>query len=318
MELWSIFECLMPGFFGPRAAFRRRYSLPIERDRDEDALERLQRRIRPFVLRRLKKEVATELPPRQEQVLYCELGPAQRQLYERVRNTYRQSVLRRVNETGVGRSTLPVLEALMRLRQACCDPGLLPFPEAEEVMESAKLDLLVNTLDKTIPAGHRTLVFSQWTSLLKRVMPRLEKNHWEYLYLDGRTTKRHELVKQWNQPDGPPVFLISLRAGGAGLNLTGADHVIHLDPWWNPAVEDQATDRAHRIGQTKPVVAYRFVARDTVEEKVIALQDKKRALFDMTVEQGRFPVEQLTPQDIEEFFSGNDGEGLETLQLTRK
>ncbi|MEE2756473.1 MAG: SNF2-related protein [Myxococcota bacterium] len=305
LELWSILECLMPGFFGPRTAFRRRYSIPIERNRDEDALSRLQRRIRPFILRRLKSEVAQELPPRQEQVLYCELGPEQRRLYERVRNTYRQSVLKKVNETGVGRSTLPVLEALMRLRQACCDPGLLPFPEAEEVKESAKLDLLVNTLDKTIPAGHRTLVFSQWTSLLQRVIPRLEKNNWAYLYLDGRTTKRHELVKKWNDPEGPPVFLISLRAGGAGLNLTGADHVIHLDPWWNPAVEDQATDRAHRIGQTKPVVAYRFVARDTVEEKVIALQDRKRALFDMTVEQGRFPVDQLTREDIESFFDGD-------------
>jgi len=303
LELWSIFECLMPGFFGPRGAFRRRYSIPIERDRDEDALGRLQRRIRPFILRRLKSEVAKELPPRQEQVLYCELGPAQRRLYEQVRNTYRQTVLRKVDQSGVGRSTLPVLEALMRLRQACCDPGLLPFPEADEVSESAKLDLLVNTLDKTIPAGHRTLVFSQWTSLLKRVIPRLDKNGWSYLYLDGRTTKRHELVKKWNLPDGPPVFLISLRAGGAGLNLTGADHVIHLDPWWNPAVEDQATDRAHRIGQTRPVVAYRFVARDTVEEKVIALQDRKRALFDMTVEQGRFPVEQLTRADIEDFFA---------------
>ena len=229
LELWSIFECLMPGFFGPRQAFRRRYSVPIERDRDEQALMRLQRRIRPFILRRLKSEVATELPPRQEQILYCELGPDQRRLYERVRTTYRHAVLQQVSEGGAGRSTLPVLEALMRLRQACCDPALLPFPEAEAVTESAKLDLLIETLDKTIVAGHRTLVFSQWTSLLKRVIPRLENRKWEYLYLDGRTTKRHELVKAWNEPDGPPVFLISLRAGGTGLNLTGADHVIHLD-----------------------------------------------------------------------------------------
>ena len=148
------------------------------------------------------------------------------------------------------------------------------------------------------------------------MIPRLNDRDWNYLYLDGRTTKRHELVKQWNEPDGPPVFLISLRAGGAGLNLTGADHVILLDPWWNPAVEDQATDRAHRIGQTKPVVAYRFVARDTVEEKVIALQDRKRALFDMTVEQGRFPVDQLTQEDIESFFHGDTDDGeAETSRL---
>ncbi|MEE2786173.1 MAG: SNF2-related protein [Myxococcota bacterium] len=320
LELWSIFECLMPGFFGPRAAFRRRYSIPIERERDEEALERLQRRIRPFVLRRLKGEVATELPPRQEVVLYCELGPKQRQLYDRVRYTYRDSVLRRVSEVGVGRSTLPVLEALMRLRQACCHPGLLPFPEAADVEESAKFNLLVETLDKTVPAGHRTLIFSQWTALLKRVIPRLEENGWDFLYLDGRTTKRHELVKQWNEPTGPPVFLISLRAGGTGLNLTGADHVIHLDPWWNPAVEDQATDRAHRIGQVKPVVAYRFVARNTVEEKVLALQERKRALFDMTVQQGRFPVEQLTRADLEDFFTvdgpGSTADGSVTLEET--
>ncbi len=303
LELWSIFEFLMPGFFGSRAYFQRRYCTPIERERDAEALDDLRKRIRPFVLRRLKSEVAKELPPRMEQVLFCDLGPEQRQLYEKVRNTYRKSVLAQVKEKGVGRSSIPVLEALMRLRQACCDPGLLPFPEAENVKASAKLDLLETTLEESIAAGHRTLVFSQWTSLLQRVMPRLEAKGWEYHYLDGRTTNRHDLVMRWNEPDGPPVFLISLRAGGAGLNLTGADHVIHLDPWWNPAVEDQATDRAHRIGQSKPVVAYRFVARNTVEEKVLALQEKKRDLFDATVEQGRFQLDRLSQSDIEDLFT---------------
>lgn len=303
LELWSIFEYLMPGFFGSRAHFQRRYCTPIERERDAEALNDLRTRIRPFVLRRLKREVAKELPPRQEQVLFCDLGPEQRQLYEKVRNTYKKSVLSQVKEKGVGRSSIPVLEALMRLRQACCDPGLLPFPEAEQVQASAKLDLLESTLENSIAAGHRTLVFSQWTSLLQRVIPRLDAHGWEYHYLDGRTTNRHDLVNRWNEPDGPPVFLISLRAGGAGLNLTGADHVIHLDPWWNPAVEDQATDRAHRIGQVKPVVAYRFVARNTVEEKVLALQEKKRDLFDATVEQGRFQLDRLSQEDIEDLFT---------------
>ena len=306
VELWSIFECLMPGFFGSRTAFQRRYALPIERDRDEAALTALRIRLRPFVLRRLKSEVATELPPRQEQILYCELGPAQRRLYERVKATYREAVLQRVDQVGMARATLPVLEALMRLRQACCDPALLPFPEAREIDESAKLDLLMETLEETIEENHRSLVFSQWTSLLKRVAPLLEARGWSYLYLDGSTRDRHGLVKRWNDPDGPPVFLVSLKAGGAGLNLTGADHVIHLDPWWNPAVEDQATDRAHRIGQTRPVVAYKLVARDTVEEKVLALQARKRALFDAAVDQGRFGVEQLSREDIEAVLHSDD------------
>lgn len=315
LELWSIFECLMPGFFGTRAVFQRRYALPIERDRDEVALAALRARLKPFVLRRLKREVARELPPRQEQILYCELGDTQRRLYERVKATYREAVLRRVDAVGLARSTLPVLEALMRLRQACCDPGLLPFPEAREVGASAKLELLEETLEETIDAGHRTLVFSQWTSLLKRVAPRLDARGWPYLYLDGGTRNRHELVGRWNDPEGPPVFLVSLKAGGAGLNLVGADHVIHLDPWWNPAVEDQATDRAHRIGQTKPVVAYKLVARDTVEEKVLALQARKRALFDATVDQGRYRVDQLTREDLEAVLRAEDPEAAPLTAL---
>ncbi|MCA9540738.1 MAG: hypothetical protein KC620_17685, partial [Myxococcales bacterium] len=306
LELWSLFECLMPGFFGSRGIFQRRYALPIERDRDPEALAALRARLRPFVLRRLKTEVARELPPRQDQVLYCELGEKQRQLYERVKATYRDAVLRRVDAVGLARAALPVLEALMRLRQACCDPALLPFPEAVEVGESAKLDLLEETLEEAIETGHRTLVFSQWTSLLARVKPRLEARGWAYLYLDGSTRDRHGLVGRWNEPDGPPVFLISLKAGGAGLNLTGADHVIHLDPWWNPAVEDQATDRAHRIGQTRPVVAYKLVARDTVEERILALQARKRALFDAAVDRDRFDVEQLSRADLEAVLAPAD------------
>jgi SNF2 family DNA or RNA helicase len=254
----------------------------------------------------LKTEVASELPPRQEKILYCELGDEQRMLYERVKQTYRSAVLNRVDEMGGRRSTLSVLEALMRLRQACCDPGLLPFPEARSVKQSAKLELLIETLEETIASGHRTLVFSQWTSLLARVIPRLDEAGWTYLYLDGKTVHRHRLVKQWNDPSGPPVFLISLRAGGSGLNLTGADHVIHLDPWWNPAVEQQATDRAHRIGQDRPVVAYKLVARNTIEEKVLALQARKKDLFDQTIDKDRFTVQQLSRDDIEAFFRSEE------------
>ena len=196
----------MPGFFGPRAAFRRRYSIPIERDRDEEALERLQRRIRPFVLRRLKRRgcqgIAT--PARSGPVLRTRSRAAK---LVRSRSTY---LPRCCHAPGIGgwRRPIdtPVLEALMRLRQACCHPGLLPFPEAADVEESAKFDLLVETLDKTVPAGHRTLIFSQWTALLKRVIPRLEENGWDYLYLDGRTTKRHELVKSGTTHRALPYF----------------------------------------------------------------------------------------------------------------
>lgn len=306
VELWSIFDFVNPGFFGSRASFQRRFAAPIQRHQDEAALGRLRRRIRPFILRRHKSEVASELPPRQEQVLYCELGPEQRALYERVKGTYRSSVLGKVDRDGLARSTLSVLEALMRLRQACCDPGLLPFAEAQALGQSAKTDLLMSTLHDIVEENHRSLVFSQWPSLLRRVAKDIEARGWTYLYLDGGTTRRGELVEQWNDPTGPPIFLISLKAGGAGLNLTGADHVIHLDPWWNPAVEDQATDRAHRIGQTKPVVAYKLVARNTVEEKILELQARKRALFEAAVEQDRVLVEQLSRADLEAVFAPSD------------
>ncbi len=307
LELWSIFQFLMPGFFGSRRAFAERYANRVQREQDADALAALKRRTRPFVLRRLKREVATELPPRTEQVLYCELGPDQRRLYERVKETYRDSVLGRVAEQGVGRATIQVLEALMRLRQACCDPRLLPFDEARGVGASAKLELLRDTLGELVEEGHRALVFSQWPSLLKLVAADLEAMGVEYLYLDGSTRERGELQARWNREDGPPVFLISLKAGGTGLNLTGADHVIHLDPWWNPAVEAQATDRAHRIGQTRPVIAYKLVARDTVEEKILELQDRKRALFEATVDADRLLVDALTREDLEAVFAAEPG-----------
>ncbi|MCA9540886.1 MAG: SNF2 helicase associated domain-containing protein, partial [Myxococcales bacterium] len=311
-ELWSLFHFLMPGFFGSRRAFQQRYAGPASsgdakvRSR---ALEALRRRIRPFVLRRLKAEVASELPPRQEQVLYCRLGPAERRLYEAVKQTYRDTVLGEVDQKGVAGSTIRILEALTRLRQACCDPQLVPFPEAQAITASAKRALLRETLAEIIDEGHRALVFSQWPSLLKRVIPDLDAIGARYLYLDGSTTERGALQAQWNAPGGPPVFLISLKAGGTGLNLTGADHVFHLDPWWNPAAEAQATDRAHRIGQTRPVMVYKLVARDTVEEKIIELQARKRALFEAAVDGDRLTVDTLTRADLEAVFA-DDADAL--------
>ena len=300
VELWSLFQFLMPGFFGPRAAFQRRYGVPIRKHQDRAALNELRARVRPFLLRRLKSEVASELPERQEVVLWCELGEQQRALYEGVRETYRESVLSPKDDGG--RHKLHVLEALTRLRQACCHPGLLPFAEARAVPNAAKVDALMTALETAIPDGHRSLIFSQWPSFLKRIRERLSDRGWEHLYLDGGTQKRGALVDRWNDPDGPPVFLVSLKAGGSGLNLTGADYVFHMDPWWNPAVEDQATDRAHRIGQTRPVVAYKLVARGTVEEKILELQARKRAVFQATIDEGRMAVSTLTRDDLEVVF----------------
>lgn len=303
LELWSVMQYAMPGFFGGKAAFTRRYATPIQRHGNADALSALRRRVRPFVLRRLKDEVARELPPRQEQILYCELGPAQRRLYDKVRTTYAATVMSTVDEKGIGGSTIQVLEALTRLRQACCDPALLPMPEAAGVKRSAKRERLMETVRALIDDGHRALVFSQWPSLLKLVRADLDAAGIAYLYLDGGTKERGGLQARWNSADGPPLFLISLKAGGTGLNLTAADHVIHLDPWWNPAAEQQATDRAHRIGQKRPVMVYKFVARGTVEEKIIEMQARKRALADAALNGDRIAVDALSRADLEAVFA---------------
>jgi len=302
-ELWSLFEFLMPGFFGSRAGFASRYATPISLGRDEHALERLRRRVRPFVLRRMKREVASELPPLQAVVRRCVLGAEQRAVYERVREAYRQSVLAAVDKEGIGGATIHVLEALTRLRQACCDPRLLPETLSGGVTRSAKLELTDDLVDELVAAGHRALVFSQWPSLLRHVARSLDTRGVDHLYLDGGTVDRQRLVDRFNAPDGPPVFLISLKAGGSGLNLTGADHVIHLDPWWNPAVEAQATDRAHRIGQTKPVLAIKIVAEHTVEEKILELQERKKALVGAAIDDDRMVVDALTREDLEAVFA---------------
>ena len=302
-DLWSLFQFVMPGFFGSEASFRRRYARPIQLDGDEEALARLKARIRPFVLRRLKRDVAIELPPRQEQILYCDLGPDQRRLYEQIRATWRSVVLDEVEEKGVGGATLTVLEALTRLRQTCCDARLVPLDEARGVEGSAKIEQLLELVDEMIAGGHRALVFSQWPTLLKLVRAELEARGIGHLYLDGQTRGRQELVEAWNAADGPPVFLISLKAGGSGMNLTGADCVVHLDPWWNPAVEAQATARAHRIGQTRSVNSYKLVARGTVEEKLLELQQRKLQLMESALDADQTLVEQLTREDLEAVFA---------------
>jgi superfamily II DNA or RNA helicase len=270
-ELWSQFAFLNPGLLGGRKDFQTRYARPIA-DGEPGAAAHLRERIAPFILRRLKADVAPELPPRTEVVLHCELSEDERAVYDAVRAATQASVTEKLRAGG---STIEALEALLRLRQASCHTALVPGQSASS---SSKLALLVETLDEVVAEGHKALVFSQWTGLLDLIEPELREANLSFTRLDGSTVNRGAVVSYFQDTDGPPVMLISLRAGGTGLNLTEADHVFLVDPWWNPAVEDQAADRAHRIGQERPVLIHRLVARNTVEERILALQAQKRAV----------------------------------------
>jgi len=270
-ELWSQFHFTNPGLLGGRQDFQERYARPMA-EGDGSVAERLRQRIRPFMLRRLKKEVARELPPRTDVVMRCTLNERERELYDAIMAATRKEVIERVAEGG---NVLAALEALLRLRQASCHSALIP---GQQAASSSKLDLLMDVLDKVLQEDHRALVFSQWTSLLDKIEPLLTAAGISFARLDGSTRDRAGVVAQFQNEAGPRIMLVSLKAGGTGLNLTAADHVFLLDPWWNPAVEDQAADRAHRIGQERPVLVHRLVAEGTVEERMLVLQEKKRAL----------------------------------------
>ena len=310
LDLWSIFDFLMPGYLGSARDFRERYEIPIVRDRNADAQSRLGRRLRPFILRRMKREVAADLPEKLEQVTFCELNEEQKAAYEQVFNATRKEVLDAVGESGQARGRMVVLNALLRLRQVCCDLRLLKLEESadgerssENVSRSGKLELFSELLEEVIDGGHRVLVFSQFTSMLALLRQELERADLKYCYLDGSTTNRGAVVAQFQNDPAIPVFLISLKAGGVGLNLTGADTVIHFDPWWNPAVEAQATDRAHRIGQTRMVTSYKLIARGTVEEKILTLQQRKRELIAATIGDEQQFTEALTWEEIQELLA---------------
>jgi SNF2 family DNA or RNA helicase len=299
-ELWSLFRFLMPGFLGSIDAFRDRFARPIELG-DRRAQEALRRRVRPYVLRRLKQQVARELPPLTDIVVRCEMSPEQRKVYEAVRLAAREDVWRAISERGAQGATFHILEALLRMRQACCDPSLLPG-DAGAGAGACKLDRLDELLVEILCADHKALIFSQWTSLLDRVETRLKELGIAWVRLDGATRDRQGVIDAFQSKDGPPVFLLSLKAGGTGLNLTAADYVVHLDPWWNPAVQQQATDRAHRIGQDKPVVSCRLIAENSVEERILELQDAKRALADAALgNEGGF-LKALTAEELRSLF----------------
>ncbi len=276
-ELWSQFDFLLPGFLGSSKQFTRFWRTPIEKQADTRRRELLARRIRPFILRRKKEDVAQELPPKTIIVRSVELEGSQRDLYETVRAAMDAKVRDEIASKGFARSQIVILDALLKLRQVCCDPRLVKANAARKVKERAKLDLLMAMLPELVDEGRRILVFSQFTSMLALIEDELNAAGIPYVLLTGDTIDREAAIRSF-QNGQVPIFLISLKAGGVGLNLTAADTVIHYDPWWNPAVENQATDRAHRLGQDKPVFVYKLIVSGSIEEKILALQERKAEL----------------------------------------
>ena len=301
-ELWSQFDWLAPGLLGDQASFLRLYRTPIEKLGDESRRVHLTSRIRPFVLRRRKDEVAPELPPRTDILRFVSLEGGQRDLYEAVRASMEERVRRALAEQGIDRSQLLVLDALLKLRQVCCDPRLVDLASAHHVTESAKLDLLLEMLDAMLAEGRHVLLFSQFTSMLALIEKALQARGIRYALLTGETRDRARAVEQF-QTGEVSLFLLSLKAGGTGLNLTAADTVIHYDPWWNPAVEAQATDRAHRIGQDKPVFVYRLLCANTIEERMRELQQRKAQLAQALLGDEAGLARALGPEDIEALFA---------------
>ncbi|MCR4298731.1 MAG: SNF2-related protein [Gallionella sp.] len=276
-ELWAQFDFLLPGLLGTSKEFTKIWRTPIEKQGNRLRRDLLARRVKPFILRRRKQDVAQELPDKTLIVRSVELEGAQRDLYEAVRTAMDQRVREEIAAKGFARSHIVILDALLKLRQVCCDPRLLKLTSAKNVKERAKLDLLMEMLPELVSEGRRILVFSQFTSMLELVEMELANENLDYVKLTGDTQNREEVVRRF-QDGEVPIFLISLKAGGVGLNLTAADTVIHYDPWWNPAVENQATDRAHRLGQTKNVFVYKLIVAGSIEEKILALQEKKAEL----------------------------------------
>ncbi len=301
-ELWAIYDFLMPGFLGSHEVFQRHYRTPIEKHGDAPRLEFLRRRIRPFFLRRTKSEVAKDLPPKTEIVETLTLGERQAKVYEAIRLSMQARVREALAKRGLAKSQITVLDALLKLRQVCCDPTLVKVPQAQRVKEAVKLEWLRETLPELIAEGRRVLVFSQFVELIDRIEPIVQELAIPYARFTGQTRDRDAVVAKF-QGGEVPLLLISLKAGGTGLNLTAADTVILVDPWWNPAVEAQAIDRTHRIGQDKPVFIYKLIVANTVEEQMLALQEKKRALADATYGTAGAAKVALSEEDIAALFN---------------
>jgi SNF2 family DNA or RNA helicase len=296
-ELWAQFDFLLPGFLGDLKSFTRVWRNPIEKHGDTLRRDLLARRIRPFVLRRKKDEVATELPSKTTIIRSVELAGGQRDLYAAVRAAMNERVRARIAQYGLPQSQMVILDALLKLRQVCCDPRLVRSAAAHKIRESAKLALLMDMLPEMVAEGRRILLFSQFTSMLDLIQIDLDNARLPYLRLTGETRDRETPIQAF-QAKAAPIFLISLKAGGVGLNLTAADTIIHYDPWWNPAVENQATDRAYRLGQDKPVFVYKLIIAGSIEEKILALQEKKASLAASILSKGQANTQKFNPEDL--------------------
>lgn len=300
-ELWSLFNFLLPGYLGTYKQFGSVFRIAIEKNKNRDCSGVLSRRIKPFVLRRTKQEVVAELPLKTEICRMVELDSTQRDLYETIRASMHEKILSVIAEHGMDRSHIIVLDALLKLRQVCCDPALLKLDIAKDIVNSAKREELMTMLTSMVGEGRKVLLFSQFASMLALIAKQLEKLGIAYVILTGKTLDRETPIRQF-QEGKVPLFLISLKAGGTGLNLTAADTVIHYDPWWNPATENQATDRAYRIGQDKPVFVYKLITKGTVEEKIVEMQNKKRQLMDSLFDPEAKSFGKLTARDIQSLF----------------
>jgi superfamily II DNA or RNA helicase len=300
-EIWSIFDFVSPGLLGPLPKFEERYARPIEQGNSERAA-RLRSIIHPFILRRTKTEVAKDLPPKLEVDKIVDMAPDQKAIYLQVLREVRAQVMGEVEKAGMAKSHIHILAGLTKLRQAACDPRLLGLPREFSHDDSGKLDAMRELVEEVEAGGHKVLIFSQFVSMLKLICAALDEDKIRYEYLDGSTVDRAERIERFQQDPTIPVFLISLKAGGTGLNLTAADTVIHFDPWWNPAVEDQASDRAHRIGQKKVVTVYRLVAAGTIEEKILQLKQRKKDLVNSVLSEDQTGEKQLTREDLDDLF----------------
>jgi non-specific serine/threonine protein kinase len=302
-DIYAQMNFLNPGMLGSTDFFRNEFATPIDKFEDQERKEHLRKLIYPFILRRTKEQVARDLPDKSEMVLFCEMEPEQWRIYETFRNMYRSKILGTIDEQGMGRSQLIILQGLMKLRQICDSPAILNEEELYQ-NHSVKLDELTRELQENT-GDHKVLVFSQFLGMLALIREKLKKLNIPFEYFDGSTTAldREKAIQNFQENEQCRVFLISLKAGGVGLNLTAADYVYIVDPWWNPAVEQQAIDRTHRIGQTKNIFAYRMICKNTVEEKILQLQEKKKTLVKEIISDESGFIKKLSREDVLYLFS---------------
>ena len=302
-DIFAQMNFLNPGLLGSMEFFRNEFATPIDKFGEPEQKEHLKKLLYPFILRRTKEQVAKDLPEKSEMILFCEMNDEQRKIYDAYRNDYRDKILGTVDEKGVQKSQLTILQGLMKLRQICDSPAIIKDDEKYPNV-SVKLEELGREISENI-GDHKALIFSQFLGMLALIKERMKELGIDYEYFDGSTTApdREKAIQRFQNDDNCRVFLISLKAGGVGLNLTAADYVYIVDPWWNPAVEQQAIDRTHRIGQTKNIFAYRMICKDTVEDKILKLQERKRLLAAELITDDTTFVKSLSREDVEYLFS---------------